>query len=91
MNLMFTGRLETSVPSVGFFDGAFTIIRPLIYIPEQELARYRGLAGFSTPPECPHASNTTRAQMGDPMRRFERQGHQVRANLWRTARQAMGF
>jgi tRNA(Ile)-lysidine synthase TilS/MesJ len=91
MNLMFNGRLETMVPRVEFFDGAVTVVRPLIYLPEKDLARYERAAGFAEPFVCPQGSTSRRAQMGQLLRQFGREQDQIRANLWRAARQAMGF
>jgi len=91
MSLMFHGRLETMAPSVEFFDGVITLIRPLIYIPERDLARYGRAAGFREFPECPQAVTSRRAQVEGFLRQFGRHQGQIRANLWRAARQAMGF
>ncbi len=91
LNLMFNGRLETMAPRVEFFDGAVTVIRPLIYLPERELARYGRMAGFSDLPSCPQGSISRRAQMKALLRQFGRDQRQIRVNLWRAARRAMGF
>ncbi|MFQ6101641.1 MAG: tRNA 2-thiocytidine biosynthesis TtcA family protein [Anaerolineae bacterium] len=91
LNLMFTGRLETMVPRVEFFDGAVTVIRPLIYIPEKELARFARAAGFPTSPPCPQGLTSKRAQVKALLRQFGHDQRQICTNLWRAARQAMGF
>jgi len=91
LNLFFTGRLETMAPQVEFFDGAVTVIRPLIYVPEKELARYGRAAGFPTPSPCPQHLTSQRTQMKTLLRQFGRDQRQIRANLWRAARRAMGF
>ena len=91
MNLMFNGRLETMVPRVEFFDGAVTVIRPLIYLPEKELAYYGKAAGFPQHLACPQGLTSRRAQIKAFLRQFGRKQTQIRANLWRAARQAMGF
>lgn len=92
LNLMFTGRLETMTPRIKMFDGAVTIIRPLIYLPEKELARYGRAAGFPDPPPlCPQGLTSKRAQMKALLRQFGRDQTQIRANLWRAARRAMEF
>jgi tRNA 2-thiocytidine biosynthesis protein TtcA len=91
LNLMFNGRLETMAPRVEFFDGAVTVIRPLIYLPEKELARYGRAAGFPDPPACPQGLTSRRAQIRALLRQFGRDQKQIRANLWRAARRAMGF
>ena len=92
LNLMFTGRLETMAPRVEFFDGAVTVIRPLIYLPEKELVRYARAAGFpDRPPLCPQGLTSKRAQIKALLRQFGRDQTQIRANLWRATRRAMGF
>ncbi len=91
MSLMFNGRLETMAPRVEFFDGAVTVIRPLIYLPERELVRYGEAAGFPEQAPCPQGLTSKRAQIRALLRRFGRQQDQIRTNLWRAARRAMEF
>ena len=91
MNLMFNGRLETMAPLVEFFDGAATLIRPLIYVTNKQLAAHAEKAGYPAPPVCPQGLSSKRAEIKQLLRQFGRDQDQIRANLWRTARQAMGF
>jgi tRNA 2-thiocytidine biosynthesis protein TtcA len=92
LNLMFSGRLETMAPRVEFFDGTVTVIRPLIYVPEKELVRYAHAAGFPDPPPlCPQGLTSKRAQVKTLLQHFGRDQKQIRSNLWRAARQSMGF
>ena len=91
MNLMFNGRLETMEPKVVFFDGAITVVRPLITLPEKELARYARAAGFPNRPPCPQGQASKRADIEAFLRGFGRQQEQIRTNVWRAAREAMGF
>jgi tRNA 2-thiocytidine biosynthesis protein TtcA len=92
MNLMFGGRLETMEPCTEFFDGRVTLIRPLIYVPEKKLVRYGRARGFPEPPSlCPQGLASKRAEIKMLLRQFGRDQRQIRANLWRAARQAMGF
>jgi len=92
LNLLFGGRLETIAPRVEFFDGAVTLVRPLIYVPEKELARYGRAAGFPDLSDlCPQGLTSKRAEMKAVLRQFGRDQDQIRTNLWRAARQAMGF
>jgi tRNA 2-thiocytidine biosynthesis protein TtcA len=91
LNLLFNGRLETMAPRVEFFDGAVTVIRPLIYLPEKELARYGRAAGFPDSPACPQGLASRRAQIKAFLHQFGRDENQIRVNIWRAARRAMGF
>ncbi len=86
LNLLFGGRLETLAPSVEFFGGRVTVIRPLIYVPEKELARYGRASGFPEPPPCPYGERSHREQVRAFLRQFGREQRQIRANLWRAAR-----
>jgi len=91
LNLMFNGKLETMAPRVEFFDGAITVIRPLIYLPEKELARYAHAADLPENLPCPQGLTSRRAQIKALLRQLGRDQEQIRTNLWRAARQAMGF
>ena len=91
MNLMLSGRLETMEPRVAFFDGAITVIRPLIYVPVKDLVHYANAAGFPEDKPCPQERDSKRAQIEAFLRQFGPHQDQIRTNLWHTARQAMGF
>lgn len=91
LNLLFTGRLETLEPRVSFFGGRITVIRPLIYIPAKELARYARLSGFPVAPPCPFQPDENRRRVAEFLRSFDgRQQEMIRANLWRAARRETG-
>jgi tRNA 2-thiocytidine biosynthesis protein TtcA len=92
LSLMYGGRLETMVPRREFFDDKVTLIRPLIYALEKELVRYAKAADFPDPPSfCPQGLTSKRAQVKVLLRHFGRDQRQIRNNLWRAARQTMGF
>jgi tRNA 2-thiocytidine biosynthesis protein TtcA len=92
LSLMYGGHLETMLPRREFFDEKVAVIRPLIYVPEKDLARYAKAAGFpDAPPPCPQGLISKRAQVKALLRQFGRDQKQIRANLWRAARQAMEF
>jgi tRNA 2-thiocytidine biosynthesis protein TtcA len=92
LNLMYGGQLETMLPRREFFDEKVTVIRPLIYVPEKELARYTKAAGFPDPPPlCPQGLTSKRAQIKTLLQHFGRDQKQIRTNLWRAVRRAMEF
>jgi tRNA 2-thiocytidine biosynthesis protein TtcA len=91
MNLMFNGRLETIEPRVVFFDGAVTVIRPLIMLPEKELIRYAKAVGYPHRPACPQGVTSQRAEVEAFLRHFGPRQEQIRTNLWRAVREAMDF
>ena len=87
LNLLLAGRMETLEPKVSFFDGQIIVIRPLIHTEAKEIARYAREAGFPSAPPCPYESDTNRQKIEMFLRSFGRQQAQIRANLWRLARE----
>jgi tRNA 2-thiocytidine biosynthesis protein TtcA len=92
LNLLFGGRIETLLPRRAFFDHAVTLIRPLIYVQEKALVHYARTAEYPDAPwQCPQGLVSQRTQVKQLLRQFGRNQKQIRANLWRIARQTMGF
>ncbi len=88
MNLLQQGRLEGLPPRREFFQGHFTVIRPLIYLTEADTRRYARARGWELAPEssCPRAHLTRRKQIEAFLASFPpREREQIRANLWRAA------
>ncbi len=86
MSLMYKGRLEPLAPRLDFFDGRFTVIRPLIYLPAFEIARYARARGWPVSPECPRSAETRRVRIERWLTTFPpKEREQIRANLWRAA------
>jgi tRNA 2-thiocytidine biosynthesis protein TtcA len=86
MSLMVKGRLETLEPRRSFFDGRLTLIRPLIYTTEKEIARYARAQGWTFPPEldCPREAEARRSKLERFLATFrDKEQEQIRANLWR--------
>ncbi len=86
MNVLYHQRLESIEPSVDFFEGALTLIRPLILVEEINIRRYARACGWvlSDEPSCPQAETTRRAKIAAFFRSFDKQEYeQMRINLWR--------
>jgi tRNA 2-thiocytidine biosynthesis protein TtcA len=86
MSLMVKGALEMLEPRRSYFDGRLTLIRPLIYTTEKEIARYARAQGWTFPPElaCPREADAHRAKFERFLATFkDREQAQIRANLWR--------
>jgi tRNA(Ile)-lysidine synthase TilS/MesJ len=87
LNLFYSGRLETMAPSLDFFDGRITVIRPLIYLEERQLDRLaRALAFPRDEMTCPIDHTSKRAWIKEWLRQAGPDYRQIRANLWRAAR-----
>jgi len=88
LNLLFSARLETLEPRVSFFEGRIVVVRPLVYVPARELARYARAAGFAPAAPCPYEEESRRVQIEAFLRSFGRHQEMIRANLWRAARRS---
>jgi tRNA 2-thiocytidine biosynthesis protein TtcA len=88
MSLMVKGKCEALEPRRSYFDGRLTLIRPLIYTTEKEIARYARAQGWTFPPElaCPREADASRAKFERFLATFrDKEREQIRANLWRAA------
>ena len=86
LNVLYKGAPDSLAPRLSFFAGRFIMIRPLIYIPENDISSYAQASGWEFPPEleCSAADTTRRAKLTEFLRTLEKQEYeQVRANLWR--------
>ena len=84
LNLIFHGKVETLYPKRQFFEGQFTLIRPLIYLPEKRIARFAQACAFPIQATaCPYGSNSRRALMRDIIRMLEHEYPKVKINLFR--------
>jgi tRNA 2-thiocytidine biosynthesis protein TtcA len=91
LNLFYSGRLESMEPRVEFFGGKITIIRPLVYVPKEELTRFAQASGFpSPPPRCPNSLTSRRARMQAILQALESDHRGARSNLLRALRRAKG-
>jgi tRNA 2-thiocytidine biosynthesis protein TtcA len=86
LNLFYSGRLETMAPSVDFFDGRITVIRPLIYVEERQLDQLaRALAFPRDEMSCPTNRTSKRTWIKEWLRHAGPDYRQIRTNLWRAA------
>jgi tRNA 2-thiocytidine biosynthesis protein TtcA len=93
MSLMYKGQVETMAPRLSFFDGHFTVIRPLITVSEAEIRRYARACGWTFPAElaCPQEAETRRVKIERFLATFpKKEREQIRANLWRVAEKTGG-
>jgi tRNA 2-thiocytidine biosynthesis protein TtcA len=89
LNLFYSGRLESMEPRVEFFGGKITVIRPLVYVPKEELTRFAQVSGLpAPPPRCPNSLTSRRARMQAILQELERDHPGVRSNLLRALRGA---
>jgi tRNA 2-thiocytidine biosynthesis protein TtcA len=85
LNLLYGGTVATLAPCASYFGGHFRLIRPLIYVPEKELARLARVSGFPpSPPACPRQGQTARDNVAKMLKLLGRDYvTQARPNLIR--------
>ncbi len=91
MSLLYKGQVETLPPSQDYFEGRFTLIRPLIYLAEKDIIRYARACGWELPPEptCPREETSRRVTIERFLASFTaREQQQFRANLWNVSTQS---
>ncbi len=74
LNLFFGGTLKAMPPKLASDDGRHVVIRPLAYVPEEDLAAYAGWRGFPIIPcnLCGSQQNLQRAQAKTMLREWAR-------------------
>ena len=74
LNLFFGGTLKAMPPKLASDDGRHVVIRPLAYVPEEDLAAYAGSRRFPIIPcnLCGSQENLQRAQAKAMLREWER-------------------
>jgi tRNA 2-thiocytidine biosynthesis protein TtcA len=82
LNLFFAGQLRSMPAKLLSDDRNNTVIRPLIYCAEEDIARFAALSGFPVAPcsACATQPNSERRKMSELLARLERDHPGLRAN-----------
>lgn len=85
LNFLYAGGVYTLAPVASYFRDRFRLVRPLIYTPESEIARFARASGFPPPPPpCPRSNNSRRSKVQELLRMLGTDYvRQVRTNLVR--------
>lgn len=82
MNLMHKGEFAGNLPKVPMHDYGVTIIRPLIFIAEQEIVEFAKLHHFARITcQCPVGQNSLRRDVKEMIKQLEEIFPNVRTNL----------
>jgi tRNA 2-thiocytidine biosynthesis protein TtcA len=83
LNLFFAGSLKAMPPLLHSDDGRNTVIRPLAYAPEAEIAAYAALRGFPIIPcdLCGSQENLQRKKMKRMLDELEKEHPHIRASV----------
>lgn len=83
MSMMFNGTIASMPPKLDMFDGTFTLIRPLIYLTNEETNEYAIYRNFKKQRKtCPHEQATNRHAVAEIIRQMETLSPHVKGNLF---------
>jgi len=84
LNLFYNGKIKAMAPLFRSDDGEHTVIRPLVYVPEEDIIRFAAMAGFPvTCCACPSCGDPDlkRVQTKNLLADLERGHPGIKANL----------
>lgn len=91
MSMMFNGTIASMPPKLDMFDHTFTLIRPLIYLTNEETRQYAGFRNFKKQKKnCPHERATNRNAVAEIIRQMETLSPHVRGNLFAAMKNIQG-
>lgn len=85
LNICYAGEISTMVPRQDFFNGRFTIIRPLAMVEEKDIRRFaktQGFPLFDNP--CPSAGYTKRSEIKGMLDDLYRSNRKIKGNIFRS-------
>jgi tRNA 2-thiocytidine biosynthesis protein TtcA len=84
INLFYGGKIETMAPAQSFFDGRFTLIRPLSYTDEDLVSRFTQKCAFPVfHNPCPSAGTSKRKEIKDLLAGLYQANRKVKGNIFR--------
>ena len=84
LNICYAGEISTMIPRQDFFNGRFTIIRPLAMVEEKSIERFakaQGFPHFANP--CPSAGHTKRSEIKAMLDGLYRTNRKIKGNIFR--------
>lgn len=83
MSMMFNGTIASMPPKLSMFGGRFTLIRPFIYLSNEETAQYAAYRAFKKQKKsCPYERATHRDSVARILRQMEALSPHVKSNLF---------
>lgn len=87
MSMMFNGTIASMPPKLEMFDHTFTLIRPFIYLSDEETRHYAEYRHFRKQKKnCPHEHATNRHAVAEIICRMEELSPHIRGNLFAAMR-----
>jgi tRNA 2-thiocytidine biosynthesis protein TtcA len=87
LNICYSGEISTMQPSQTFFNGLFTLIRPLAYVDEWLTRKFALEQGFPDLVNiCPSALFSKRREIKDMLNGLYRTNKKIKGNIFRAMR-----
>lgn len=87
INLFYAGEMSTMMPRQPFFEGKFTVIRPLAYADENTLVRFATEMQWPIRENpCPSAGNSKRSEVKSLLQKLYQGNKKVKGNIFRAMR-----
>jgi tRNA 2-thiocytidine biosynthesis protein TtcA len=83
LNICYAGEISTMVPSQSFFQGRFTVIRPLSFVDEDVIKRFvreRGYPNFVN--SCPTSKVSKRQEIKTFLKQLYRSNRKIKGNIF---------
>jgi tRNA 2-thiocytidine biosynthesis protein TtcA len=84
MNIFYAGEISSMLPSQSFFQGKFSVIRPLAFVDEDVIGRFakeKAYPVFNNP--CPTAKTSKRHEIKTMLKELYRNNKKVKGNIFR--------
>lgn len=85
MNICYAGEISTMVPAQTFFNGKFTIIRPLAYVDQDTIRQFaveQRFPEFANP--CPSATGSKRQYVKGMLNQLYQSNENIKGNIFRS-------
>ena len=87
MSMMFNGTMASMPPKLSMFDGTFTLIRPFMYVSDEETRAYAAYRGFRKQKKnCPYEHATNRDAVKKMLDEMEGIFPHIRSNIFASMR-----
>lgn len=84
MNIFYAGEISSMLPSQSFFQGKFSLIRPLAFVDEDVIGRFakeKAYPVFNNP--CPTSKTSKRHEVKKMLKELYRNNKKVKGNIFR--------
>ena len=83
MSMMFNGTMASMPARLSMFEGTFTLIRPLMYVSNNETLQFAEYKNFKKQrKDCPYEKATNRNAVGELLTKMEELSPNVRDNIF---------